>query len=151
MAQFARLEDAQVMVADLSDARLDLGRLWLAQCEALTAGPELEARLANLTSGDPPFAVFNCTGSAASMMQSFRQPIHAHAVAGLNRQKVVLHDFFDANSVPCAIAPERHILRGQCRCSAFDSPRATLSATSAEVRPTGCWAASLMTAADSAT
>ena len=108
------------MVADLCDARLDLARRWLAQCEAITAGPELEARLANLTSGDPPFAVFNCTGSAASMMQSFRQPIHAHAVAGLNPQKIGLDDFFDAHSLPLAIAPERHILRGQRQRTAFE-------------------------------
>ena len=72
VAQFARLEGAQLLVADLSEARLNLARRWLAPRETLAAGPDLEARLVTLTGGDLPDAVFDCTGSAASMMQSFR-------------------------------------------------------------------------------
>jgi 2-desacetyl-2-hydroxyethyl bacteriochlorophyllide A dehydrogenase len=94
VAQFARLEGAQVMVADLSEARLDLARRWLAPREALTAGPELEARLAELTGGDLPGVVFDCTGSAASMMQSFHYVASGGrlVLVGLAQADLTFHD-----------------------------------------------------------
>ena len=62
----------ELLLADLSPVRLEMARKWLAPRQALAAGPALEAQLAELTGGDLPSLVFDCTGSPASMMQSFR-------------------------------------------------------------------------------
>ena len=72
VTQFARLAGAEVLLADLSAARLELARRWLAPRQTLAAGPDLEQQLAALTNGDLPSLVFDCTGSPASMMSAFR-------------------------------------------------------------------------------
>jgi 2-desacetyl-2-hydroxyethyl bacteriochlorophyllide A dehydrogenase len=94
VSQFARLAGAQVLLADLSPARLELAQRWLAPLHALAAGPELEARLADLTGGDLPSAVFDCTGSPASMMQSFRYVANGGrlVLVGLAQADLTFHD-----------------------------------------------------------
>ncbi len=93
-AQFARLAGAEVLVADLSPARLEMARRWLAPRQALQAGPELEARLAGLTGGDLPTVVFDCTGSPGSMMQAFRYVANGGrlVLVGLAQADITFHD-----------------------------------------------------------
>jgi threonine dehydrogenase-like Zn-dependent dehydrogenase len=76
VAQFARLAGANVIVADVSQPRLDFARHWLARAHILNASSALEPQLQALTSGDMPTAVFECTGNVASMMQAFHYPAH---------------------------------------------------------------------------
>ena len=94
VAQFARLAGADLLLADLSAARLELAQHWLAPRQALEAGPELEARLAGLTGGDLPSLVFDCTGSPASMMQSFRYVANGGrlVLVGLAQADLTFHD-----------------------------------------------------------
>jgi 2-desacetyl-2-hydroxyethyl bacteriochlorophyllide A dehydrogenase len=94
VAQFARLAGAEVLVADLSPVRLEMARHWLAPRQALAAGPELEAQLAELTAGDLPGLVFDCTGSPASMMQSFRYVANGGrlVLVGLAQADITFHD-----------------------------------------------------------
>jgi 2-desacetyl-2-hydroxyethyl bacteriochlorophyllide A dehydrogenase len=94
VAQFARLAGAEVLVADLSAARLEMARRWLAPRQALEAGPELEAQLAGLTGGDLPTVVFDCTGSPGSMMQAFRYVANGGrlVLVGLAQADITFHD-----------------------------------------------------------
>jgi 2-desacetyl-2-hydroxyethyl bacteriochlorophyllide A dehydrogenase len=93
-AQFARLAGAEVLVADLSAARLEMARRWLAPRQALEAGPALEAQLAGLTGGDLPSVVFDCTGSPGSMMQAFRYVANGGrlVLVGLAQADLTFHD-----------------------------------------------------------
>jgi len=94
VAQFARLAGAQVLVADLSPARLELAGRWLAPRQTLTAGPELEQQLADLTAGDLPSLVFDCTGNPASMMSAFRYVANGGrlVLVGLAQADITFHD-----------------------------------------------------------
>ena len=94
VAQFARLAGAELLVADLSPTRLEMALKWLAPRQALAAGPTLEAQLAELTDGDLPSLVFDCTGSPASMMQSFRYVGHGGrlVLVGLAQAEITFHD-----------------------------------------------------------
>jgi 2-desacetyl-2-hydroxyethyl bacteriochlorophyllide A dehydrogenase len=93
-AQFARLGGADVLVTDVSEARLALARRWLAPRQALIAGPELVTALADLTHGDLPAVVFDCTGSAAAMMQSFHYVGSGGrlVLVGLAQADITFHD-----------------------------------------------------------
>jgi 2-desacetyl-2-hydroxyethyl bacteriochlorophyllide A dehydrogenase len=94
VAQFARLAGADVLVADLSQARLEMARRWLAPRQALAAGTDLEAQLADLTGGDLPGVVFDCTGSPASMMRAFRYVAQGGrlVLVGLAQADITFHD-----------------------------------------------------------
>lgn len=94
VAQFAKLAGADLLVADISETRLELARRWLAPRQARPAGPQLEAELANLTGGDLPGVVFDCTGSPASMMQSFRYVGSGGrlVLVGLAQADITFHD-----------------------------------------------------------
>ena len=76
VTQFAKLSGARVIVADVSERRLDFVRQWLRPDQALNATTDLGAQLAELTSGDFPTAVFDCTGNPASMMKAFSFVAH---------------------------------------------------------------------------
>ena len=76
VTQFAKLAGARVLLADLSEQRLELARRWLAPDACLNAADSLERQLRELTAGDFPSAVFDCTGSAASMMAAFGYAAH---------------------------------------------------------------------------
>ena len=71
VTQFARRQGARVLLADVSDKRLDFARRWIKPEVCLDAGSDLAAQLSEQTAGDFPTAVFDCTGNPASMMQSF--------------------------------------------------------------------------------
>jgi 2-desacetyl-2-hydroxyethyl bacteriochlorophyllide A dehydrogenase len=94
VAQFARLAGAEVLVADISPARLELARRWLAPRQTLAAGPELEQQLADLTGGDLPSLVFDCTGNPASMMSAFRYVANGGrlVLVGLAQADITFHD-----------------------------------------------------------
>jgi 2-desacetyl-2-hydroxyethyl bacteriochlorophyllide A dehydrogenase len=72
VTQFAQLAGARVIVADVNEARLEFCRRQLGVEQTVVAGEAALAELATLTEGDLPTAVFDATGSPASMMQSFR-------------------------------------------------------------------------------
>ena len=93
-AQFARLAGADVLVTDVSEARLALARRWLAPRQALGAGPELVAALEDLTHGDLPAVVMDCTGNAAAMMQSFSYVGSGGrlVLVGLAQADITFHD-----------------------------------------------------------
>jgi 2-desacetyl-2-hydroxyethyl bacteriochlorophyllide A dehydrogenase len=76
VAQFARLAGARLLLADTSAKRLDFARQWIAPDVCLDAASDLPAQLAEQTSGDFPTAVFDCTGSPASMMAAFNFVAH---------------------------------------------------------------------------
>jgi 2-desacetyl-2-hydroxyethyl bacteriochlorophyllide A dehydrogenase len=76
VAQFARLAGARVLLADTSAKRLDFARRWIAPDVCLDANADLPAQLSAQTAGDFPTAVFDCTGSPASMMAAFNFVAH---------------------------------------------------------------------------
>jgi 2-desacetyl-2-hydroxyethyl bacteriochlorophyllide A dehydrogenase len=76
VTQFAKLSGARVMVADVSERRLEFVRQWLRPDRALNASTDLGPQLAELTAGDFPTAVFECTGNPASMMNAFNYVAH---------------------------------------------------------------------------
>lgn len=76
--QFALAAGARVLAVDLNARRLAFCRERLGLPSDATvdtaATPEVAARLAELTGGDGPTAVFDATGNAASMAAAFRYP-----------------------------------------------------------------------------
>ncbi len=78
--QFARAAGARVLAVDLNARRLAFcrERLGLSADDAidLSTTPDAAARLAALTGGDLPTAVFDATGNAASMAAAFNLPAH---------------------------------------------------------------------------
>ncbi len=78
--QFALAAGARVLAIDLNARRLAFCRERLGlPAEATidtTAVPDVAGRLAELTGGDLPTAVFDATGNAASMAASFNYPAH---------------------------------------------------------------------------
>lgn len=78
VVQFALAAGAQVIAIDLNARRLAFcrDRLGLAAEATIdtSATPDVAARLAELTGGDRPTAVFDATGNAASMAAAFNYP-----------------------------------------------------------------------------
>lgn len=77
--QFALAAGARVLVLDVNPARLAFCRDQLglpADATIDTRAADPLARLAELTGGDMPTAVFDATGNPASMAASFRFPSH---------------------------------------------------------------------------
>jgi 2-desacetyl-2-hydroxyethyl bacteriochlorophyllide A dehydrogenase len=78
--QFALAAGARVLAVDLNARRLAFcrERLGLAADATIDTSvtPDVAARLAELTGGDLPTAVFDATGNAASMAASFNYPAH---------------------------------------------------------------------------
>lgn len=76
--QFALAAGARVLAVDLNAQRLAFCRERLGLPAAATidpsATPDIAARLAELTQGDGPTAVFDATGNAASMAAAFQYP-----------------------------------------------------------------------------
>ena len=66
-ALFARIAGLEVTLLDTSAERLAVARDRLGFASALTAGPDLAARIDALTAGERFDAVFDATGNAASM------------------------------------------------------------------------------------
>jgi 2-desacetyl-2-hydroxyethyl bacteriochlorophyllide A dehydrogenase len=75
--QFAHAAGAEVIAADVNDARLAFCRSQLGVAHTVRGdAPDLVAQLAALTGGDLPTAVFDATGNARSMAASFAYPAH---------------------------------------------------------------------------
>ncbi len=78
--QFALAAGARVLAVDREARRLEFcrDRLGLAADATIdaAASPDVGARLADLTGGDLPTAVFDATGNPASMAASFNYPAH---------------------------------------------------------------------------
>ena len=71
VAEFARQSGAEIIAADLRPERLAFSRENLQLERCLDARNDLAAQVAEVLKGDLPTVVFDCTGSAASMHQSF--------------------------------------------------------------------------------
>jgi 2-desacetyl-2-hydroxyethyl bacteriochlorophyllide A dehydrogenase len=69
--QFAQLSGARVIVLDISQERLAFCRDALGVQDTIHASDQTEATIRSMTSGDLPTAVFDATGSAASMQRAF--------------------------------------------------------------------------------
>ncbi len=69
--QFALLAEARVIALDVNPDRLRFCRKRLGVAHTLIAGDTTGDELKAITGGDLPTLVFDATGSAASMMQSF--------------------------------------------------------------------------------
>jgi 2-desacetyl-2-hydroxyethyl bacteriochlorophyllide A dehydrogenase len=77
--QFALAADCRVIVIDVNAQRLAFchERLGIPPADLLDAtGGDVAGRLAGLTGGDLPTAVFDATGNAASMVAAFVLPAH---------------------------------------------------------------------------
>jgi 2-desacetyl-2-hydroxyethyl bacteriochlorophyllide A dehydrogenase len=69
---FAKRRGARVIAMDLSESRLAFSRTWAGADETVTAGEGALRRVAELTGGEFPPAVFDATGNARSMMQTLQ-------------------------------------------------------------------------------
>jgi 2-desacetyl-2-hydroxyethyl bacteriochlorophyllide A dehydrogenase len=76
VAAIARESGAEVLVMDISEQRLNFCRNVLHFKHCLDARNAPLAQLKELTHGDLPTLVFDCTGSRASMMNSFNYIAH---------------------------------------------------------------------------
>lgn len=74
--QFARLAGARVIAADVDAGRLAFCRAQLGIEHTLDASDDWLPRLAALTGGDFPTAVFEATGNPGSMNAAFNLPAH---------------------------------------------------------------------------
>ncbi len=94
VAQFARLSGARIIVAEISEQRLNFVRQWLHPDLALDASADLEPQLRERTAGDMPMAVFDCTGSPASMMKAFNYVAHGGRLilVSLVQADITFHD-----------------------------------------------------------
>jgi 2-desacetyl-2-hydroxyethyl bacteriochlorophyllide A dehydrogenase len=92
--QFAQLAGARVVVMDVNEARLEFCRRHLGVGDTLAAGETALAQLEAITDGDLPTAVFDATGSPASMTQSFRYVAHGGrlVLVGLCQADISFHD-----------------------------------------------------------
>ena len=92
--QFARVAGARVIVTDRDAGRLAFCRERLGVDLIVPAGEELLPALEALTGGDLPTAVFDATGSAASMRQAFNYVAHGGRLifVGLVQADITFHD-----------------------------------------------------------
>lgn len=94
VTQFAKLNRARVIVTDVSEQRLDFARQWLKPDHLLNATTDLEPQLRELTAGDFPMAVFDCTGSSPSIMKAFNYVAHGGRLilVSLVQADITFHD-----------------------------------------------------------
>lgn len=95
--QFTKAAGARVLVIDVNESRLDFcaTRLGLPRVDLIDArGVDAASRLAELTNGDLPTAVFDATGNAKSMIASFDYPAHGGRLVfiGIFPGEVVFQD-----------------------------------------------------------
>ncbi|MBB5349933.1 2-desacetyl-2-hydroxyethyl bacteriochlorophyllide A dehydrogenase [Haloferula luteola] len=93
--QFALEKGAQVIVLDINDGRLAFCQKQLGVPHAINGLHEnVLERLAEITGGDMPTAVFDATGSPRSMMASFDYPAHGGRLVfvGLFQGEVTFND-----------------------------------------------------------
>lgn len=93
--QFAREAGARVIAVDVSPSRLDFVRARLGVDAVVNATTEeVGKRLADLTGGDLPTAVFDATGSVHSMNAAFAYPAPGGrlVLVGITRENVSFSD-----------------------------------------------------------
>jgi 2-desacetyl-2-hydroxyethyl bacteriochlorophyllide A dehydrogenase len=93
--QFARIAGARVIAVDVSPSRLEFARTQLGADEIVHAAQDDPvSRLADLTDGDLPTAVFDATGSVQSMNAAFNfvAPGGRLVLVGLVQADVAFHD-----------------------------------------------------------
>ena len=92
--QFARLAGANVIVTDVSEERLQFAAAHFGVELTIKAGEGALESLKDITSGEMPTAVFDATGSAASMAASFDLVAHGGRLVfvGLFQGDVTFHD-----------------------------------------------------------
>ncbi|CAM4376270.1 zinc-binding alcohol dehydrogenase family protein [Paenibacillus tarimensis] len=90
----AKRRGARVIAMDLSADRLAQSRVWAGTDETVLAGENAERRIAELTGGDFPTAVFDATGSRHSMTAAFRYVAHGGRLiyVGLVKDELTFSD-----------------------------------------------------------
>lgn len=93
-AQCARLAGARVIALDISEARLNFAREQAGIEQVIDGKTDVVAALKVLTGDDLPTVVFDATGNAASMMQSFQYLAHGGRLVfvGLFQGDVTFND-----------------------------------------------------------
>ena len=94
VSQFAKIRDAKVILSDLSERRLNFARQWLKPDYVVNATQDSVAHLNEITAGDFPTAVFDCTGSHQSMTNAFNYVAHGGrlVLVGLIQGEVSFND-----------------------------------------------------------
>jgi 2-desacetyl-2-hydroxyethyl bacteriochlorophyllide A dehydrogenase len=94
VAQFAVPAGARVIVTDINEARLKFCRDQLGVEFTVTAGENALAEIEAITSGDLPTAVFDATGSQASMLAAFQYVASGGRLVfvGLVQADISFHD-----------------------------------------------------------
>lgn len=92
--QFACKTGARVLVADISESRLEFCRRRLGMEQLLVVDGDFEARLAETTGGDLPTVVFDATGHAESMERGFATVAHGgnYVLVGLVQSMIKFWD-----------------------------------------------------------
>lgn len=92
--QFARLAGARVIALDISEERLAFCRAQNLVEQTIMGSTDVVEQLKTLTDGDMPTAVFDATGNAKSMMQSFDYVAHAARLTfvGLMQGDITFND-----------------------------------------------------------
>lgn len=90
----AKHKGARVIAMDVQDDRLAFGREWAKVDECVNALQDAEARLEELTEGEYPTVVFDCTGNPASMNKAFNYVAHGGKLVyvGLAKADISFHD-----------------------------------------------------------
>lgn len=91
---FAKQAGARVIALDVNDKRLAFCRAWAGADAAVNGADSPEAKIAELTGGDYPTAVFDATGSKRSMESAYRYVAHGGRLVyvGLVREHIQFDD-----------------------------------------------------------
>ncbi len=86
--------DAQVIVSDMSQWRIEFANQFLVIEHCLNAKEDIEEQLRAITAGDLPTAVFDATGNSISMHNSFQYVAHGGRLTfvGLFSGDITFHD-----------------------------------------------------------
>lgn len=91
---FAKEQGAKVIAMDVNDERLAFAGKWANADYTLNVMENPMEKLAQLTNGDMPSVVFDATGNAKSMMESFKYPAHGGRLiyVGLVKANITFND-----------------------------------------------------------
>jgi 2-desacetyl-2-hydroxyethyl bacteriochlorophyllide A dehydrogenase len=91
---FAKEQGAKVIAMDVNDERLAFASKWANVDYTLNVMDKPMEKLAQLTNGDMPSVVFDATGNAKSMMDSFKYPAHGGRMiyVGLVKADITFND-----------------------------------------------------------
>ncbi|MFJ7753778.1 zinc-binding alcohol dehydrogenase family protein [Peribacillus muralis] len=91
---FAKEKGAKVIVMDVNEERLAFARNWAKVDHTLNVLENPLEKLTELTNGDMPSVVFDATGNAKSMMNSFKYPAHGGRLiyVGLVKSDICFND-----------------------------------------------------------